>query len=51
MLPEEVMDFHIGLDLLVDAAVLHRSVLPIKLAFFSATGGDSSLYRARGTSA
>ena len=43
------MDFHLGVGLLVAAAVLPRLVLPIKLSFFPAAGGESSLYRVRGT--
>ena len=50
VIPEEVMDFHLGLGLFVAAAILHRLFLPIKLAFLPAAGRESYLYRARGTS-
>ena len=49
MFLEEVMDFHIGIGLLVAAVFLHEIVLPIELEFFSVRGGKSYLYRARGT--
>ena len=51
VIPEEVMDFHLGLGLLASVAVLHRLVLSIELAFSPDTGSESSIYRVRGTSA
>ena len=45
------MDLHLGIGILVAAAVLPMLVIPIELAFSPASGGESSLYRARGTSA
>ena len=38
VIPEEVMYFQLGIGLLVDLAVLHRIVLPIKIAFLPSCG-------------
>ena len=38
MILEEVIYFHLGIGLLVAAAVLHRFVLPVKLDFLPICG-------------
>ena len=51
MIPEEVVDFYLGIGLAVVAALRPRIVLPIEHEFFSAAGRKLSIYRARDNSA